>query len=193
MSPTGRPLPRATTCRGQSSMRPRPAPTTRPHARPSVYATLGTVYNSPGLLTAILEALAGEPLDLIVTVGPNQDPDQFGPQPANAHSHDGSLTPRRWRKCDAVVNHGGYGTVTAAFARAPDGAPADLRRSACRRTTRGASRASASCSRPTSGLPRSRSVPPDRGMVLDDPTYRAAAERVRRHADQRPASTTPWT
>jgi hypothetical protein len=42
--------------------------------RPLVYATLGTVYNSSAMLTTILEGLCAEPLDLLVTAGPRQDP-----------------------------------------------------------------------------------------------------------------------
>ena len=38
--------------------------------RPTVYATLGTSFNrTPGVLTAILEGLRGEPIALVVTVG----------------------------------------------------------------------------------------------------------------------------
>ena len=88
--------------------------TARPE-QPTVYATLGTIYNQPDLLTAIVQALATEPVNLIMTVGPNLDPEAFDP-------HLPNVRVERWipqqfvlPHCAAVVTHGGYGTVTAAL------------------------------------------------------------------------------
>lgn len=86
-------------------------------ARPTVYATLGTVFNKrPGILGAIVDGLRDEPVNLIVTVGRDQDPAQFGPQPPNVRIEryipQSLLLPR----CDLVVTHGGSGTVMAALA-----------------------------------------------------------------------------
>jgi len=54
--------------------------------RPTVYATLGTVVNrAPGLFAAILAGLRDEPLNLILTIGRNHDPADFGPQSAHVH------------------------------------------------------------------------------------------------------------
>jgi UDP:flavonoid glycosyltransferase YjiC (YdhE family) len=54
--------------------------------RPTVCATLGSVFNRmPEIFRAIIEGLSEEPLNLILTVGHNQDPAEFGPQPANVH------------------------------------------------------------------------------------------------------------
>ena len=44
---------------------------------PTVYATLGTIYNQPDLLTNIVRAIATEPVNLIMTVGPDLDPMAF--------------------------------------------------------------------------------------------------------------------
>jgi UDP:flavonoid glycosyltransferase YjiC (YdhE family) len=85
--------------------------------RPTVYATLGTVFNSrtPGLFEAILHSLREEPVNLILTVGRDRDPDRFGPQPENVHIEryipQGLLLPH----CDLVITHAGYSTVTAAL------------------------------------------------------------------------------
>jgi UDP:flavonoid glycosyltransferase YjiC (YdhE family) len=85
-------------------------------ARPTVYATLGTAYNrTPGLLAAIVAGLCHEPINLIVTVNHNQDPADFGPQPANVqivrYLPQSTVFPR----CDLVVTHGGSGTVRSAI------------------------------------------------------------------------------
>jgi MGT family glycosyltransferase len=85
--------------------------------RPTIYATLGTVFNSrtPGLFEAILEGLNAEPVNLILTVGRDRDPDEFGPQRENVRIEryvpQGLLLPH----CDLVITHAGYGTVTAAL------------------------------------------------------------------------------
>jgi UDP:flavonoid glycosyltransferase YjiC (YdhE family) len=85
-------------------------------ARPTVYATLGTAYNrTPGLLAAIIEGLRHEQINLIVTVNHNQDPADFGPQPANVqivrYLPQSMILPH----CDLVVTHGGSGTVRSAI------------------------------------------------------------------------------
>jgi MGT family glycosyltransferase len=87
--------------------------------RPTVYATLGTVFSrgSEGLATfrAMLDALRDEPINLILTVGRDNDPANFGPQPPNVHIErfipQGALLPH----CDLVVHQGGFSTVTGAL------------------------------------------------------------------------------
>lgn len=86
---------------------------TLPTARPLVHATLGTteVNRTPGLYEAILAGLAAEPIDLVVGIGRQRDPAEFGPQPANVriaqYLPHAALLPR----CDVVVTHGGFGTI----------------------------------------------------------------------------------
>jgi UDP:flavonoid glycosyltransferase YjiC (YdhE family) len=86
--------------------------------RPTVYVTLGTVFNRvPGLFPAMLESLKEEPVNVILTVGDNQDPAAFGPQPPHIRIEryipQSQLLPR----CDVVVSHGGFNTVLAALAQ----------------------------------------------------------------------------
>jgi UDP:flavonoid glycosyltransferase YjiC (YdhE family) len=84
--------------------------------RPTVYATLGTTANlfpsSNTIFAAILATLREEPINLIVTVGRDTDPAQFGPQPAHVHLAryipQSLLLPR----CDLVICHGGFNTIT---------------------------------------------------------------------------------
>jgi UDP:flavonoid glycosyltransferase YjiC (YdhE family) len=84
--------------------------------RPTVYATLGTVSNlKPGIFWAIIAALREEPINLIVTVGCNQNPDFFGPNPPNVrvlhYIPQSLLLPY----CDVVITHGGFNTVLTAI------------------------------------------------------------------------------
>jgi MGT family glycosyltransferase len=84
--------------------------------RPTVYATLGTATNrAPALIAAILAGLRGAGVNLVLTVGCNVDPEQFGPQPP--HVRIARYIPQTLLlpHCDAVVTHGGFGTVMAAL------------------------------------------------------------------------------
>lgn len=86
-------------------------------ARPTVYVTLGTVFNTtPGLFETILAGLAGEPVTVVATVGPDRDPAELGPQPGNVHLERYLPQSLLLAHCDAVVAHGGSGTTLAALA-----------------------------------------------------------------------------
>jgi MGT family glycosyltransferase len=85
-------------------------------ARPVVYATLGTAYNrTPGIFPAILTALRDEPLTLIVTVGGDRDPADFGDQPPHVHIERYLPQSLLFPRCDLVITHGGSGTVRTAL------------------------------------------------------------------------------
>jgi len=85
-------------------------------ARPTVYATLGTVNNrTPGLAAAILAALRDEPINLILTIGPNADPEEFGEQPPHVRVEQYVPQSLLLSSCDLVVCHGGFGTVLTAL------------------------------------------------------------------------------
>ena len=82
----------------------------------TVYLTLGTIWNTDiDLFRLAIDALADR-VNLIVTVGRQNDPEMFGPQPAGViirrYIPQDELLP--W--CDAVVVHGGSGTVLGALA-----------------------------------------------------------------------------
>jgi UDP:flavonoid glycosyltransferase YjiC (YdhE family) len=84
--------------------------------RPIVYATLGTVFNKrPDLLEAFLGGLRDEPVNLILTVGRDQDPDQFGPQPPSVRIERYIPQTLLFPRCDVVLTHGGSGTVMSAL------------------------------------------------------------------------------
>jgi UDP:flavonoid glycosyltransferase YjiC (YdhE family) len=86
-------------------------------SRPVLYVSLGTVplFNQPATFHVLLDVVAAEDLDVVVTVGPNNDPASLSTLPANVHVH-------RWLPlrplldiCNAVVCHGGSGTTLAAL------------------------------------------------------------------------------
>lgn len=84
--------------------------------RPTVYATLGTFDNSrTDILAAILEGLREEPINLILTVGRNRDPLEFGEQPPNVHIERYIPQNLLLPYCDLVLCHGGSGTIMDAL------------------------------------------------------------------------------
>ncbi|MDQ5826400.1 MAG: glycosyltransferase [Chloroflexota bacterium] len=84
--------------------------------RPTVYATLGTFDNErTDILTAILEGIRDEPLNLILTVGRNRDPEEFGEQPANVRVERYVPNNLLLPYCDMVLCHGGSGTMLDAL------------------------------------------------------------------------------
>jgi len=86
-------------------------------ARPTVYVTLGTFYNrSVPHFAAILAGLSGQSLNVIVTVGYDQDPEVLGPQPDNAHIERYIPASLLLPLCDAMITHGGSGSVLGALA-----------------------------------------------------------------------------
>jgi UDP:flavonoid glycosyltransferase YjiC (YdhE family) len=102
---------------------PRPNEGTPPWAAqrpgaPTVYFTLGTVFNteSGDLFSRVLSGLGELPVNVLVTVGNNIDPAEFGPQPDNIHVAryvpQGQVLPY----CDLVVSHAGSGSVLGAIA-----------------------------------------------------------------------------
>lgn len=85
-------------------------------SRPTVYMTLGTeLNNDESVFRAAIDGLAGEEVNLVVTVGRANDPAMLDPLPANARVEryipQSLLLPR----CDAVISHGGSGTTLASL------------------------------------------------------------------------------
>ncbi len=73
------------------------------------------INEASAIFAAILAALRDEPLNLIVTVGRDQDPAQFGPQPGHIHIERYIPQTLLFGRCDLVLTHGGSGTVMAAL------------------------------------------------------------------------------
>jgi UDP:flavonoid glycosyltransferase YjiC (YdhE family) len=146
---------------------------------PTVYFTLGTVFNmeSGDLFTRVLTGLRELPLNLVVTVGRDIDPHELGPQPANIHIERYVPQSLVLPHSSLVVSHGGSGSVIGALAHGlpmvliPMGA--DQPYNAARCEALGVGRVlDAVHSTP-------ETVREAAAAVLEDETYRRAAERIR--------------
>lgn len=85
---------------------------------PLVYVTFGTTLAARAAPTAtVLEAVRELPVRLLLTVGPQGDPGQFGDQPPNVRIARYIPQTAVLGSCAAVVSHAGSGTMFAALAR----------------------------------------------------------------------------
>jgi MGT family glycosyltransferase len=81
-----------------------------------VYATAGTSVNrTPGLLESFAAALRDEPINVILTIGRDRDPAEFGALPDNVHVERYIPQSLVLSACDAVLSHCGSGTMYAAL------------------------------------------------------------------------------
>lgn len=101
------------------AMRPAPRPTTEAVRTdpPRVYLTLGTFFaNNTEVFRTALAGLANEDVEVVVTVGADNDPAAIGPVPANTRVEryvpQADLLPR----CSVVIHHGGAGTMYGSLA-----------------------------------------------------------------------------
>jgi MGT family glycosyltransferase len=81
---------------------------------PCIYVTFGTMLRPEDgmpLQRAILDGLADEPVQAIVTVGPQTDPAALGVPPPNAYIERYVPQEALLPHCDLVVFHGGSGTL----------------------------------------------------------------------------------
>lgn len=147
---------------------------------PVVYATLGTIFNGRGndpLFRAYLAAFEDADVRVLLTVGRDRDPADFGPQPPHVHVVRYVPLTTVLRRCDAVLSHGGSGTVVAALAH---GLPqvltpifADQPENAARVAELGAGVTLAPSER-SAGRIREAVL-----QVLGEPAFRENAERLR--------------
>ncbi|MFN8374101.1 MAG: glycosyltransferase [Anaerolineae bacterium] len=147
--------------------------------RPTVYFTLGTVFplESGDLFQRVLAGLRDLPINLIVTVGREIDPAEFGEQPAHIHIEryipQALILPR----CQATVTHGGSGSVIGALAHGlpmvliPMGA--DQPQNAARCEALGVARVLDAVDATPEMIREAV------GDVLENPRYRQAAQRLR--------------
>ena len=93
---------------GPSSPLPLPA---APSDAPLVYVTMGTVFNDPAPLIAVVAALSDLDVRVLVTVGPRADPTALGTLPANVRVERYAAQARVLQRSGMVVSHAGSGTV----------------------------------------------------------------------------------
>ena len=172
------PLPRTAHSIRPGSLEPREAPSWLADlSGRTVYFTLGTIFDmeSGDLIARGLAGLRELPVDVVATMSPNVDP---GPQPPNVriepHVEHAALFPH----CAAVVSHGGSGTVIDALAA---GLPQVVLPMGADQPFNGARVEALGAGIVLDVL---RATPAEIGAavrtVLEEPSYRAAAERVRR-------------
>lgn len=80
---------------------------------PLVYVTMGTVFNDPAPLQSAVDALGGLDVRVLVTVGPRADPAVLSVPGPHVRVERYVAQTRLLPECDAVVSHGGSGTVLA--------------------------------------------------------------------------------
>jgi Glycosyl transferases, related to UDP-glucuronosyltransferase len=85
--------------------------------RPILYVTLGTVplFNQLATFKMLLDAVAEEDLEVVATIGTNNDPDALTPRSKNAHVYQWLPLQPLLDRCNAVLCHGGSGTTLAAL------------------------------------------------------------------------------
>lgn len=95
-----------------------PAPEWHVEGRPTVYFTLGTIFNteSGDLFARALAGLREVDATCVVTVGNLVDPAEFGPQPEHLHLTRYLPQDDVLPYCDAVLSHGGSGSLLGALA-----------------------------------------------------------------------------
>jgi len=152
---------------------------TRLNGALAVYFTLGTVFNleSGDLFARVLAGLRELPINVIATVGREIDPEEFGPQSANIHIERYIAQSLILPHCNAVVSHGGSGSVIGALVHGlpsvlvPMGADQPLNAARC---------ADLGVARVLDAVEATpETVREAVATVLADPTYRRAAERMR--------------
>ncbi|MGH7439348.1 MAG: nucleotide disphospho-sugar-binding domain-containing protein [Polyangiaceae bacterium] len=154
-------------------------------AAPTVYVTMGTVFNeAQPLFRAILEGLRDEQVNIIVTLGKAGDPAALGPQPAHVHVERYVPQTLLFSRCHAIVSHGGSGTMLGALSAGlpllsiPQGA--DQFRNAERCRTAGVGKALWPHELSAEAVRR------DVRALLEEPRFRESAGRVRKEIEAMP-------
>lgn len=154
-------------------------------AKPTVYVSFGTTFADIGVLRTIVEALGQQSLGGVITVGPDIDPVQLGATPPDVHIARYIPQAAVLPHCDAVVCHGGSGTMLGALAYGlpllciPLGADHFYNAQQCE---------SAGVAR----VMQLETAQPDRvgaelRVLLDGPDYRSRAEVVRAQINAMPS------
>jgi UDP:flavonoid glycosyltransferase YjiC (YdhE family) len=112
--------------------------------RPRVYVTLGTVsFGAVDVLRRAVLETAAHDVDVLVAVGPAGDPALLGEMPSNVHLERFVSQAEVLRNVDAIVHHGGAGTMLGALANGlpqlilPQGADHPFNAAAIERTGAG--------------------------------------------------------
>lgn len=149
--------------------------------RQRVYFSLGTIFDleSGDLFERVLQALGTRDVDAVATIGRRLEPKMFA-APPNVRVEQYVPQERILPASDLVVSHGGSGSVLGAIAHGlplvvlPLGADQPLNADRCAATGIG---------RVLDATASSAEIADAVAGVLADPSYRAAAERLRSELD----------
>jgi UDP:flavonoid glycosyltransferase YjiC (YdhE family) len=169
--------------------------------RPLVYVTLGTVFNgNVALFRLIADALADQPFEVVIALGHGIPNNALGTVAANIRVGGYLPQARVLERASAVVNHGGYNTVSAALGAGlplfllPMGADQPYNAERC--ITAGAA---LGVIQPEPAGPPSAApppfTPPDAAVIrdgtrrlLDEPAFREAARAIAAQIAAMPSS-----
>jgi len=142
--------------------------------RPTLYVSLGTIFSAdPTVFRTIIEGAREVEVNVIATVGRDNDPADLGPQPDNVHVERYVSQALLLPHCDVVVNQGG----TAILSILAEGLPMIV-------VPQGANQFHNAAALEAAGVGRSllpgqvtaESVRTELRALLDDPGYRKRSE-----------------
>jgi len=144
--------------------------------RPTLYVSLGTIFSAdPTVLRTILEGVRDEPVNVIATVGRDNDPADLGPQPDHVHVERYVSQALLLPHCDAVVNQGG----TAILSILAEGLPMIVVPQGANQFHNAAALSAAGVGRTLlPGDVTAAAVRSELRALLDDPGYRTRAEAM---------------
>ena len=179
---TARPMQNAHIVMGEQSL---PPWMSELRAAPTVYVTLGTIFNqNPAIFGTVLEALRERDCNVIATVGAENDPAALGSQPDNVHVERFIAQEALLPHCDVVINQGGT-AILPILANGlpmlilPQGANQFFHAQAC--TAAGVAR---SIMPSEISVERVRS---DVAALLDEPSFRRRAQGVAAEIEAMPS------
>jgi UDP:flavonoid glycosyltransferase YjiC (YdhE family) len=153
----------------------------------TVYVTLGTIMNdAPDVFAALLQGAGRHDVNLVVTTGPGFDGSQLGGVRASVRTAPYLPQAALLPQCTAVVSHAGAGTMLGAICHGlpqlcvPQGTDQPFNTDALLPTgaALALSRAEVTADAVEAAL----------GRLLGEPSYRAAAERLRDEVRQMPTA-----
>jgi UDP:flavonoid glycosyltransferase YjiC (YdhE family) len=159
---------------------------TLPHPD-TIYLTLGTIMNqTPRVFRAVIDGCARWPVNLVVTTGPGFDPALLGPVPPAVRTAPFLPQAAVLPHCRAVVSHAGAGTMLGALCYGlpqlclPQGTDQPSNTAALLPT------GAALALQPDEITPDA--VAEALGRLLNEPSFRQAANRLRAEIERMPAA-----
>jgi UDP:flavonoid glycosyltransferase YjiC (YdhE family) len=153
----------------------------------TIYLTLGTIMNqTPRVFRAVIDGCARWPVNLVVTTGPGFDPALLGPVPAAVRTAPFLPQAAVLPHCRAVVSHAGAGTMLGALCYGlpqlclPQGTDQPSNTAALLPT------GAALALQPDEITPDA--VAEALGRLLNEPSFRQAANRLRAEIERMPAA-----